>query len=89
MKKVIATSILALGMATLALPALAAMPHNQACLGKDFSGYAKAFKPFGQKLITFAPGGTPIIQGGLGEEVQNHLAGLVPDVVLPNSCNNP
>ena len=68
--------------------ASAAEPNNQACLGKDFSGYAKAFQPFGQTLTTFAPTGTPIIEGGLGAEVQGHLAGLVPDSVLPNSCNN-
>ena len=78
--------------ATLALLApfavLAAKPNNQACLGKDFSGYAKAFQPFGQVLTTFAVNGTPVIEGGLGTEVQNHLAGNVPDSVLPNSCND-
>lgn len=75
-------------LAASALPAFAAEPNNQACLGKDFSGYAKAFRPFGQVLTHFAVGGTPIIQGGIGDEVQNHLAGLVPDSVLPNSCND-
>ena len=71
-------------------PARAAQPNNQACLGEDFSGYARnaALHPFGQTITTFAPGGTPIIEGGLGAEVQNHLAGNVPDTVLPNSCNN-
>ena len=68
--------------------ALAAQPNNQACLGKDFSGYAKAFRPFGQVITHFEVGGTPIITGGIGDEVQNHLAGLVPDYVIPNSCNN-
>lgn len=66
----------------------AAMPNNQACLGKDFSGYAKAFQPFGQVLTNFVVGRTPIIQGGLGDEIQAHLAGNVPDSVIPNSCND-
>jgi len=87
-KYLIGAAVSAMVFATLASPVLAAKPNNQACLGKDFSGYAKLFQPFGQTLITFAPGDTPIIEGGLGAEVQNHLAGLVPDSVLPNSCNN-
>lgn len=88
MKKILA---LAATLVTLAIAgtAFAAAPNNQACLGKDFSSYAKAFKPFGQTLTTFEVGGTPIIQGGLGAEIQNHLAGGVPDFILPNSCNNP
>lgn len=68
--------------------ALAARPNNQACLGKDFSSYAQNFRPFGQVITSFAVGGTPIIEGGIGDEVQNHLAGLVPDAVLPNTCND-
>ena len=71
-----------------ALPALATQPANQACLGEDFSGYAKDLRPLGQVLTSFEVGGTPIIDGGLGDEVQNHLAGLVPDAVIPNSCND-
>lgn len=79
----------ALGIvAMMPLAALAAQPNNQACLGEDFSGYAKAFKPFGQVLTSFEVGGTPIIEGGLGDEVQNHLAGNVPDEVIPNACND-
>lgn len=78
-------AIAASTLATLApFAVLAAQPNNQACLGEDFSGYAKAFQPFGQTLIAF--GG--IIEGGIGDEVQAHLAGFVPDGVLPNSCND-
>jgi hypothetical protein len=81
----------AIGALLLFLPAVgasAAKPANQACLGKDFSGYAQAFPPFGQLITSFAIGGTPIIEGGLGAEVQGHLAGLVPEGVFPNSCND-
>ena len=73
---------------SLAMPALAAKPANQACFGVDFSGYAQTFRPLGQVITSFELGGTPIIQGGLGDEVQNHLAGNVPDIVFPNSCND-
>lgn len=83
MKKYIATAALAAGMAALALPALAAQPNNQACLGEDFSGYAQGLRPFGQAL-----NGLGLTDGGLGAEVQAHLAGLVPDGVIPNSCND-
>lgn len=81
--------LLTFGILTTSAIAFAAKPNNQACLGKDFSGYAKAFQPFGQVITHFEVGGVPIIQGGIGDEVQNHLAGLVPDSVLPNSCNDP
>ena len=79
--KIIAASSLVATL--LPLAALAAKPANQACLGKDFSGYAQTFQPFGQALL-----GLGVIEGGLGDEVQLHQAGLIPDVVLPNSCNN-
>jgi hypothetical protein len=70
--------------------AQAAQPQNQACLGKDFSGYARNVQPnLGQVLTHFTlPNGTPIIRGGLGDEIQGHLAGAVPDSVLPNTCND-
>ena len=81
------------------LPVLAATPNNQACVGKDFSGYARDGTSGG--LVTFDSGsgfggfiaflasGTGV-DGlpGFGGEIQNHMAGLVPDFVIPNSCNN-
>lgn len=87
MQKVIALGT-AVAILAIAGTALAAAPNNQACSGKDFSGYAKAFRPFGQVLTHFEVNGTLIIQGGLGDEIQNHLAGNVSDSVLPNSCND-
>lgn len=62
--------------------ASAATPAKQACFGKDFSGYAQDLAPLGQTLLVFG-----LIEGGLGQEVQLHQAGLVPDSVIPNGCN--
>ncbi|TAK77000.1 MAG: hypothetical protein EPO16_06260 [Dehalococcoidia bacterium] len=93
-KAIVRLGSIAAALAAVALPsfgagyASAAMPNNQACLGNDFSGYAKDLRPFGLVLTTFEVGGTPIITGGLGNEIQNHLAGNVPDSVIPNTCNN-
>ena len=63
--------------------AFAAKPNNQACLGHDFSGYAKGGSLFGD-FISFLATFTQ----GIGNEIQAHLAGLVPDSTIPNSCNN-
>ena len=63
--------------------AFAAQPANHACLGEDFSGYAKDFQPLGQTLLSLG-----VVDGGLGTEVQLHQAGLVPDGFLPNTCND-
>ncbi len=62
--------------------AYAAQPNNQACLGSDFSGYAQGGSVFGAFIQLLA------LFTGLGEEVQAHLAGFVPDTVIPNSCND-
>jgi hypothetical protein len=63
--------------------AFAAKPNNQACLGHDFSGYAQGGSLFGD-FISFLATFTQ----GIGNEIQAHLAGLVPDSTIPNSCNN-
>jgi len=81
---------LLVGVSALALlalpahPALAGPPNNQACLGNDFSGYAQGGSSFG----AFVSGIASSTQG-VGTEIQAHLAGQVPDSVIPNSCNNP
>ena len=62
---------------------LAGQPNNRACLGKDFSGYAENGVGFGSFVSNLA-----MTTNGIGEEIQAHLAGLVPDEVIPNSCNN-
>jgi hypothetical protein len=61
----------------------AAEPNNQACLGNDFSGYAKGGSDFG----AFVSGLAQNTQG-IRNEVQAHLAGQVPDSVIENSCND-
>lgn len=64
--------------------ALAGKPNNQACVGHDVSGLAQALGAgFGQ----FVSGGASTTQG-LGDDVQAHLAGKIPDEVLPNTCND-
>lgn len=71
----------AAAMATaLAGPTLAAEPGHHACLGRDISAYAAAGAGFG----AFVAG---VAAGGAGEEIQAHLAGDIPDDVIPNSCN--
>ena len=62
---------------------LAATPNNQACLGHDVSGYAKGGAAFGAFVSGLASTGQ-----GVGDEIQAHLAGHVPDSVIPNSCND-
>lgn len=71
--------------------ALAAKPNNQACLGEDFSGYAQdgANPPGfagGAGFGGFIAGG--IAPEGAGGEIQAHLAGDVPEGVIPNSWND-
>lgn len=78
----------AIGGATLALGLVttttsATQPANQACLGEDISSYAQGGPDFGAFISDMAT-----TTGGAGDEVQAHLAGAVPDTVLPNSCND-
>ena len=61
----------------------AAQPTNHACLGEDISGYAQAGLGFGEFISGLASA-----TNGVGSEFQAHLAGLVPDFVIPNSCND-
>ena len=67
----------------LAMPAVAAQPKNQACLGEDIRSYAQGGAAFGGFVSGMATTG-----GGIGTEIQAHLAGQIPDEILPNSCND-
>ncbi len=68
-----------------AFPAFAAKPNNQACLGKDVSGFTQISIGFvGNLFSSIARNGA----GGAGAEIQAHLAGLVPDSFIPNTCND-
>jgi hypothetical protein len=83
----------ALLAAVLAGPAAAAEPNHQACLGIDLSSYARYGSPDGGAVVFSAGSGFgqfhQVLEGtgGVGNVVQAHMAGLVPDSVLPNSCN--
>ncbi len=77
----------------------AAKPNNQACLGQDFSGYATDGTTGGAVTFDAGAGLGHFISGlasstgvdgqqGVGGELQNHLAGNVPDAIIPNSCND-
>ena len=66
----------------------AAEPNNQACVGTTFSPLASnqpAPGAFGQAVTSFAqaPDGRP----GLGDAIQALQAGVVPDNIVPNTCN--
>lgn len=87
MRRVLARSItVGLGAAALVValgaPATATQPNHQACLGHDLRAYAEAGPGFGGFVSGLAA------DGGVGEEIQAHLAGDIPDAVISNSCND-
>ena len=69
------------------LPASAAhadAPRSRACFGKDISTYAPGGgAEFGQFMAGMAKSSE-----GVSSEVAYHKAGLVPDAIAPNSCND-
>lgn len=86
-RRVLCSSItVGVGAATIAVglgaPAAAAQPNHQACLGQDIRAYADAGPGFGVFVSGLAS------DGGIGDEIQAHLAGAIPDFVVPNSCND-
>jgi hypothetical protein len=77
----------------------AAKPRLQACLGYDFSTFAKANRGVGQVITTHRePDGTLTLEGGIGTAIQAWLRGEVPDSNAPipdlgdsgidNTCND-
>lgn len=66
-----------------AAPASAATPANRGCLGEDVSTYARWDGPHGSLVSSLAHA-----NGGMGDLVQIHLAGQLPDSVIENSCND-
>jgi hypothetical protein len=73
----------AIASSLFALPAAAAKPANQACIGTSFS--ALAGPRFGQGVVSFAQQPGP---PGLGDGIQALQAGSVSDLVVPNTCND-
>jgi len=83
MRRILIAAVSAASILAGASAASAAEPANHACLGHDFSGYAQGGSAFGGFIATVATN-----TQGIGGEVQAHLAGQVPDTVIPNSCND-
>ena len=85
--------LIAGGVACAALTSVAGVvdagpPAQQGCYGASISALASdqpAPGAFGAAVVSFAqaPG-----QPGLGDGVQQLQAGLVPDDVVPNTCND-
>ena len=74
----------ALGLAlSITAPATAAAPARQGCLGQDVSTYARWAGPHGGLVSHLAR-----VERGMGSLVQIHQAGMLPDSVIENSCND-
>jgi hypothetical protein len=85
----VATGVLAGVILGSASVAGAGEPVVQACVGTTFSGAAHAVPPqdLGQIVVGFAqaPG---TAHPGLGDGIQEVQAGLVPDEIAVNTCND-
>jgi hypothetical protein len=93
MKRVIVSAVLAFGLVGAWVGvAGASEPNNQACVGETLSVLAanqpEEFDPgsFGNVITIFAQ--APDGQPGLGDGIQTLEAGLVPDAIAPNTCND-
>ena len=59
-------------------------PANQACVGESLSSLAiGSAGAFGEGTVFFAQ-----LPGPHGENIQAFQAGVVPDEVVPNTCND-
>ncbi|MGH9246754.1 MAG: hypothetical protein ACRD29_21075 [Acidimicrobiales bacterium] len=81
---ILALPTIAVAVALYADPAAAAKPNNQACLGVDASTGAQVLRPYSHIISGIAT----TAAGAIGEEVQLHLAGEIPDSVFPSTCND-
>ena len=83
-RAIAATAGVAIASGLFALPAAAAEPANQACIGESFS--ALAGPGFGQGVVSFAqrPGSPDSVTGS-----RRCRPGWFPDQVVPNTCNDP
>lgn len=77
------TVVAGLAVTVTAAPAMAATPLNRGCLGNDVSTYARWDGPHGSLVSSLAHANR-----GMGQLVQTHQAGLLPDSVIANSCND-
>jgi hypothetical protein len=84
----VAAGVVVGGIGLMTPAASAGEPAVTGCYGESISLLASN-QPvpgaFGQAVVSFAQ--APDAQPGLGEGVQALQAGLVPDEVVPNTCN--
>ena len=84
---IVATAGVAIVSGLFALPANAAEPANQACVGESLSAFAGP--GFGQAIVFLAQVGGPFdTRPGFGDGMQRLQAGAIPDEFSPNTCNN-
>jgi hypothetical protein len=90
MKRLLVATSAAVAVVTSAAGVVGAgPPANQGCYGESISGLAStqpAPGAFGDAVVGFAQ--APDSRPGLGDGVQLLQAGLVPDEVVPNTCND-
>jgi hypothetical protein len=79
-----ATAGVALLSGVAVLPASAAQPAQHACVGETVS--ALASPAFGPIIASFAK--APDNEPGIGAGIQRLQAGLLPDSLVPNTCND-
>ena len=83
MKRTIRAGMLATGLlVAFTSVAFGAQPNHRACFGADISGYALAGGGL-HYLPALVQAAQPF-----GQVVQAHQAGLVPEWLIPNSCND-
>ena len=94
MRKILLAAAATAAALVVAGQGLAGQPNNQACLGTDFSTYARYGAP-GPVLVFPSGSGFGHFNsllarsaGGVGGPIQGHLAGGLPDSFVVNSCND-
>ena len=94
MRKLGTIALIGTGAVALASQGIAGQPNNQACVGTDFSTYARFGAP--GPILDFPPGNgfghfnalLARANGGVGHLLQDHMAGGLPDSFVINSCND-
>ncbi len=87
-KTLVAGAVVLGGAALGVMPAGAAAPAVQGCVGSSLSALATNQAgpgAFGHAVVSFAQ--APDARPGLGDGIQQLQAGQVPDQVVPNTCN--
>jgi len=86
-KVLAAAAATAVSFGLLTSPSAASQPEPASCLGESFSAIAST-DAFSGGIVFFAQVGGPLnAHPGLGDGIQNIQAGLIPDQLVPNTCN--